>query len=91
MNQRTLEAFAERTDCPTCGRGDFEDRRAMRIHHTAAHDESLTQQEDRYRCPECGTEVQTRQGFGNHLSKVHPGRWEEIQDEGVVLTLVSRD
>jgi len=87
MTQQTLEAFAERTDCPTCGRGDFADRRAMRIHHAAAHGESLAGREHRYRCPECGTEVRTKQGFGNHLSKVHPEIWEGLQDDGLVLTL----
>jgi ribosomal protein L37AE/L43A len=87
MSQQTLEAFAVGARCPSCDREDFADRRAMRIHHAAAHDESLSERGDRYRCPECGREVATRQGLGNHLSKVHPERWEELQDNGFVLTL----
>ncbi|WP_394338766.1 C2H2-type zinc finger protein [Haloplanus rubicundus] len=57
----------------------------MRIHHKLAHDESLAEREDRYRCPECGREVETKRGLSNHLSKVHPKTWEQLQSEGMVL------
>ncbi|WP_256544829.1 C2H2-type zinc finger protein [Halobellus inordinatus] len=91
MSQQTLRAFADVTQCPTCGREDFEDKRAMRIHHKHAHGKSLAEREDRYRCPECGKEVPTKRGLSNHLAKVHKDRWEDLQDEGLVLTLADKD
>ena len=91
MSQQTLTAFGEETRCPSCGRDDFADERSMRIHHKLAHGESLAEREDRYRCPECGREVRTKRGLSNHLSKVHGDLWEELQIDGLVLTLVNED
>lgn len=87
MTQETLEAFAAGVRCPSCGRDDFADERAMRIHHKQAHDQSLVRRRDRYRCPECDREVDTKRGLSNHLSKVHGDLWEELQTDGLVLTL----
>jgi transposase len=89
MNQQTLGAFADDARCPTCGRTDFADERAMRIHHKQAHDESLADRGDRYRCHVCGRKTTTKRGLSNHLSKLHPERWERIQREG--MTLVPND
>lgn len=79
MTQQTLKSFVERHQCPSCDRDDFRSKRAMRIHHTQTHDESLTQPHYRYRCPECSREVPTLQGINNHCSKVHPEYWQERQ------------
>ncbi len=89
MTQQTLKSFVERYQCPSCDREDFESKRAMRIHHTQAHDESLTQPEYRYRCPECNREVPTKQGVMNHFSKLHPDCWQEFQSDkdGLVYEL----
>lgn len=91
MSQQSLTAFADETRCPSCGRDDFADERAMRIHHKLAHGESLAEREDRYRCPECDREVETKRGLSNHLAKVHRDRWEKLQKDGLVLTLVDED
>jgi competence CoiA-like predicted nuclease len=87
MTQQTLNSFVDRYQCPSCDRDDFDNKRAMRIHHTQAHGESLTQREDRYRCSECGREVPTKQGLSNHISKVHQDRWQELRsdEDGLVL------
>jgi ribosomal protein L37AE/L43A len=89
MSQQTLRQFRDATRCPSCGRDDFDDERGMRIHHKLAHGESLAEREDRYRCPECDREVETKRGLSNHLSKVHPETWEQLQSEGMVLTVDS--
>lgn len=89
MSQQTLGAFANESRCPTCGRDDFEDARAMRIHHTQVHGESLSDRGDRYVCHVCERETETKRGLSNHLSKLHPERWERIQREG--MTLVPND
>ncbi|MFA1610146.1 hypothetical protein [Halobellus rubicundus] len=91
MSQQSLTAFADETRCPNCGRDDFADERAMRIHHKLAHGESLSKREDRYRCPECAREVETKRGLSNHLAKVHRDRWEDLREDGLVLTLVDED
>jgi rubredoxin len=91
MTQQTLGEFEDVVCCPSCGRDNFADERAMRIHHKLAHGESLAEREDRYRCPECGREVRTKRGLSNHLSKVHRDRWEDLQEDGLVLTLVDVD
>lgn len=83
MTQQTLESFANRHQCPTCSRDDFRSERAMRIHHAQTHGESLTQREDQYRCDKCGRKVQTKRGLSNHISKLHPEYWQEIQSEEV--------
>lgn len=40
------------TECPTCGRTDFESERGVKLHHAQAHDESLARTEKT--CPVCG-------------------------------------
>lgn len=40
--------------CPTCGRDDFDSRRALGVHHSAAHDEGLPS--PTVVCEVCGTE-----------------------------------
>jgi len=59
-----------------------------RIHLKLAPGESLAEREDRYRCPECGREVETKRGLSNHLAKVHRDRWEHLPEDGLVVTLV---
>lgn len=86
MSQQTLGQFRDETRCPTCGRDDFDDERGMRIHHKLVHDESLAERGDRYRCPECEREVDTKRGLSNHISKVHPEVWAAIQSDGMILT-----
>jgi rubredoxin len=88
MTQQTLGEFKQTTSCPTCDRNDFEDKRAMRIHHKQVHDDSLAQRDDRYRCSVCGREVNTERGLTNHIAKVHPETWNYIQDNGMVLGLM---
>jgi RNA polymerase subunit RPABC4/transcription elongation factor Spt4 len=88
VSQQTLGAFADDSRCPTCGRDDFSDERAMRIHHKQVHGDSLADRGDRYRCPVCGRETETKRGLSNHLSKLHPERWERIRREGMVLAPV---
>lgn len=90
MTQQTLGEFEETVGCPSCDRDDFEDERAMRIHHKQAHGESLAQRNDRYRCSVCDRELSTERGLTNHIAKVHPDIWDELQDNGVVLELANR-
>lgn len=47
-------------ECPTCGRDDFASERGMRVHHTKAHDESLTAEQQQ--CGWCGTTYKTYDG-----------------------------
>lgn len=44
------------TTCPTCGRDDFDHQRAMRMHHYAAHGESIANVVEK--CDECGGEFE---------------------------------
>jgi endogenous inhibitor of DNA gyrase (YacG/DUF329 family) len=90
MTQQKLNEFDTTVSCPSCDRDSFNDERAMRIHHKQAHGESLVGQEERYRCPICDREVQTKQGVNNHLSKVHPDTWADLCEEDCVWTLADR-
>ncbi|GGJ06128.1 hypothetical protein GCM10008995_15020 [Halobellus salinus] len=90
MTQQTLDEFEKTVRCPSCDRDDFGSERAMRIHHKQIHGESLAQRGDRYRCSVCGRELRTERGLTNHLSKVHPDTWDDLQEDGVVLELANR-
>lgn len=89
MSQQTLGEFEATVRCPSCNRDDFEDERAMRIHHVQVHGDSLAQRDDRYRCSVCGRELNTERGLTNHIAKVHPDTWDHLQDDGVVLELAN--
>ena len=89
MTQQTLGEFETAVHCPSCDRQDFDDERAMRIHHKQAHGESLVRRDDRYRCSVCGRELDTERGLTNHLAKTHGDLWEDLQKDGVVLELAN--
>ena len=46
------------TECPTCGRDDFESKKGMRQHHALTHGESLVR--ETHTCNECGAEFEAR-------------------------------
>lgn len=42
-------------ECPTCSRRDFDSKRAMKLHHTSAHGQSLSNRAEReFNCEWCG-------------------------------------
>lgn len=41
-------------ECPTCGKGEFDTEKAMKLHHVMAHDESIAGAE--VECAHCGSE-----------------------------------
>ncbi|WP_226043481.1 HNH endonuclease [Natrinema sp. DC36] len=58
------------TECPTCG-DNFETGRAMKIHHSRTHGESLVETSD-IECPTCGREdFQSERGMKTHHKKAH--------------------
>lgn len=63
--------------CPTCG-DEFGSERAMKVHHTHAHNESIAEKplSERYagniECPTCGREgFQSQYGVKQHRSQTH--------------------
>lgn len=55
-------------ECPTCGRKDFDTKRAMKVHHASAHEKSLNQ--TTAVCEECGEEfIYNDYGEGRRFCK----------------------
>lgn len=54
------------TRCPSCERDDFDTKRAMHIHHEAAHDESLAK--SKKECPNCN---QIFTYYPNYRERIH--------------------
>lgn len=58
--------MSEDTECPTCGRDDFESPQGMRYHHTRTHGESLL---DDRECAFCGDSFDASQAGQEYCSR----------------------
>lgn len=58
--------MSEDTECPTCGRDDFESEHGVKTHHSVAHDEPLRETTE---CAHCGDEFQGRSGQSKYCSR----------------------